>query len=192
MGFIKKCLLVSLGFGLAGAIGASFATGTAQALVAAMVQVANTSANPVPTSPVNVTDPGRIAYQSTVNNAGQCSGSICVFTFGPVPSGHRVVVQHIGGRVNLTTSPANIQIQIFSNNHPLITELLAAPAPSAYSFAAFDQTVLFYVDSGDNVTVQMYLDGNSATFLGGSVTQYMTLIGYELDCTVAACAPIAQ
>jgi len=43
-----KNLLIALGFVLAGAIGVAFGTGTAQAVVATLVQVVNTNSSPVP------------------------------------------------------------------------------------------------------------------------------------------------
>jgi hypothetical protein len=58
MARFKNYLLIAIGFALAGAIGAAFSTGTAQAIVAALVQVANPTTSPVPS--LSVTDPGRI------------------------------------------------------------------------------------------------------------------------------------
>src|SRR5215469_10785283 len=101
MSRIRTYLLVAIASAVAGMIGAAFGTGTAQAVVATLVEVVNPTSSPVPTSPVNVTDTGRIAYQSTVTN--QCAGpSTCVFFFPAVPAGHRVVVQHISGNVGVS------------------------------------------------------------------------------------------
>jgi len=184
MGFIKKCLLVSLGFGLAGAIGASFATGTAQAIVAALVQVANTTANPVPS--LSVTDPGRVAYQSSGLSCTQTTH--CVIPLPTVPSGHRVVVQHISG--NDSVSGTTTYVRLLA---AVVTPLGEFSASSFYSqfsntaaFYASDQPVLFYVDAGSHVEVGLVSDG---TFQGLGV---VTLTGYDLDCTVAACATIAM
>ena len=60
----RKYLLVTLGFALAGAIGAAFGTGTAQAVVASLVQIVNPATSPVHINSVD--DQGRIAYQSQV------------------------------------------------------------------------------------------------------------------------------
>jgi len=187
MSRIRTYLLVVTASILAGMIGAAFGTGTAQAVVSTLVSVVNPTSSPV--ASLNVTDPGRIAYQSVVNNVGKCSGAECFFTFPTVPSGHRVVVQHIGGIVDFNSSPGDIEVEVFSNSFPVITFFFAA-RPTVLNSSPLDQPVLFYVDSGDNVTVEVLL-GNGANFSGDSTSQFVTLMGYELDCTVAACAPIA-
>ena len=146
MARFKKHLLVVVGFAIAGLIGAAFGTGTAQAVVASLVQIANTTSSPVPS--LNVTNPGRIAYLSTINNSPSRSGStFCAYRFPVVPAGHRVVVQHINGIANFNTSPGaslNLQAQA-----PIGTFVSGSflPVP-ATTFSVFDQSVLIYADSG--------------------------------------------
>jgi len=41
------------------------------------------------------------------------------------------------------------------------------------------------------VDVVVNLTGSGIAFAGGTAIQFVTLTGYELDCTAAACAPIA-
>jgi len=186
----KNYLLVVIGLAVAGIIGAAFGTGTARAVVSTLVSVVNSDASPVPTSSVNVTDPGRIAYQATVNNGGGCVGSSCPFLFPAVASGHRVVVQHIAGVLDFNTVPTNISVLVVNGAGAFITQFFA-PIPTGFGFSAFDQPVLFYIDSLQQAEVGVSLTGNGATFLGDGASQIVTLTGYELDCTVAACAPIA-
>jgi len=195
MARFKNYLLVVVGLGLAGAIGAAFGTGSAQAVVSTLVSVVNpttspvptsvvnSNLNPVPTSSVNVTDPGRIAYQSSVSHIGNCSGSACQFFFPTVPAGHRVVVQHVAGQVQFNAVPNSILVDITCCGS-LVSEFIAAPIYPGPS--GFDQPVLFYVDSSNSAIVEILLTG--AVFAGNS---FVTLTGYELDCTAAACAPIA-
>jgi hypothetical protein len=191
---IKKYLLVSLGFALAGMIGAAFGTGTAQAVVATLVEVVNPTTSPVQTNPVNVTDPGRIAYQSTIVNT--CLGdSSCVFNFPAVPAGHRVVVQHIVGFADESSSTTSF----VPDNSPVLVEV-DAHVTNPFSFIFFSTPISGKF--GLNEAVQLYVDGPSSSpsltvimnptagliYSGGA---QVTLTGYEVDCTVAACAPIA-
>jgi hypothetical protein len=187
MARFKNYLLVLVGFVVAGAIGAAFGTGTAQAVVSTLVSVVNPGTSPVHTSSVD--DAGRVAYQSTINNTGKCSGSGCSFPFPVVPTGHRVVIQHVSGLLQLNAVPTNIAVNFFETaGVGLTAEFLAPPS----TISAFDHPLLFYVDSGTSVQVQVSIfSNNGATFVGGNAFQFVTLTGYELDCTVAACSPIA-
>jgi hypothetical protein len=185
MSRFRTHLLVVVASAVAGTIGASFATGTAQAIVAALVQITNTTSSPVPS--LNVTDPGRIPYQSSVDNGGKCSGnSICPFSFPTVPSGHRVVVQHIGGFLNFTPPTPPISIIATISTSGLTSGI--SPITPQDTDITFDQPVLFYVDASNSVNVAVFLTGGQFSANG---TEALTLTGYELDCTVAACAPIA-
>jgi len=56
---------------------------------------------------------------------------------------------------------------------------------SAGLVLAFDESVLVVVDWGHSLTLSLQ---SNAGFAGEGL---LGLIGYELDCTVAACAPIA-
>src|SRR5271167_442612 len=90
----KKHLLVAIGFALAGMIGAAFGTGTAQAIVATLVQIVNTTTNPAFTRDA---DPAtRLPYQSTVQfippGVGEQQTGIQMAT---VPVGYRLVTTNI-------------------------------------------------------------------------------------------------
>jgi len=187
----RRFLLVTLGLGLAGAIGAAFGAGTAQAVVASLVEIVNPATAPVPM--LNVTDPGRVAYQSTINNVGKCLGAPeCEFSFPSVPAGHRVVIQHISGYLQFSTQAltayvaAEVESGVFG---PLST--FYAPVPTGSSVATLDKPALFYVDSSDSFVVIVHGSFGSS-FVGVSIApQYLTVTGYELDCAVAACPAIA-
>jgi len=188
---IKQYLLVTLGFGLAGMIGAAFGTGTAQAVVATLVEIVNPTSSPVPTSSVNVTDPGRIAYQSGTNASGNCTGnSTCSLPLPTVPAGHRVVIQHIYGTIAFKTTPsfpALVEITCQGCVTFFFPYEFYAPLPSGpAALSLFDLPVLFYVDSGGSLSVG--LDAGTSLLL----TVSLGVTGYELDCTAAACAPIAS
>jgi len=184
---IKQYLLVTFGFGLAGAIGAAFGTGTAQAVVASLVEVVNPSTSPVPTSTVNATDPGRIAYQSGTNT-GACTGALtCNLAFPTVPAGHRVVIQHIYGAIAFETTPSSPDIVAITCQGcvPVFFPYeFYAPLPSgSAALSLFDQPVLLYADSGESLSI--VLSGGTSL-----LTVSLGVTGYELDCTAAACAPL--
>jgi len=105
-----------------------------------------------------------------------------------VPAGHRVVVQHIDGIVTFTTAPGGVAVLIQTGGHD-ITEFFPPNTVGLDGANGFDQPVLFYIDASSSAGVGV--TGSGAIFMGGNSLQSVTLTGYELDCTVAACAPIA-
>jgi hypothetical protein len=164
--------------------------GTPTVNVASLPQVSITP--PALTKVANIDDPGRVSYQSTVSNVGKCSGTACSFSFPSVPAGHRVVVQHIGGIVDFNTVPTNIEVLIIGSPQVFMTAFFAPPVPSGSLSSSFDQPVLFYIDENQFVSVNVFIN-NGASFNGAQfVDQFVTLTGYELDCSVAPCAAIAQ
>jgi hypothetical protein len=189
---LKKHLLVALGFAFAGMIGAAFGTKPAQAIVATLVEIVNPATSPVRTSSVD--DPGRVAYQSQIDMSLGCSGTACTFTFPLVPAGHRVVVQHITGIVGYNTPPTVITVSTCvggsCGSGETYVSNFYAPIPPGLLISQFDWPALVYVDSSTTAVATVELFGNSSHF-GGPGIQKVTLTGYELDCTVAACAPIA-
>lgn len=157
------------------------------------VNVANTSAQPVPS--VSIDQPGRIAYQSQVSKSdGSCTGaSMCFFDFPSVPGGHRVVIQHISGIVSFAGTNNAIWLQLNNGSGAPLSTFFAPVVPTV-SFSAFDQTVQAYFDpavSAGIIEVQVSLLGG-ATFPSPGAAEIITLSGYELDCNVAPCAPIAH
>jgi hypothetical protein len=158
----------------------------------ASVNVANTSAQPVPS--VRVDEPGRIPYQSQLEKSdGSCSGaSVCFFNFPSVPSGHRVVIQHISGLVSFSGTNNATVVQLNNGSGAPLSSFFTPQVPSI-PFSTFDQTTQGYFDPavfGGVIEVQVTLFG--ATFPQAGLVEHITLSGYELDCKVAPCAPIAH
>ena len=183
---IKQHLLVTLGFGLAGAIGAAFGTGTAQAVVATLVEIVNPTSSPVPTLAV---DSGRAPYQRAVDNTGVCSGgSSCTFTFTGVPSGDRLFGTRLSGKVSFNPpAPSIIYVEIDVGGAFNSAFFVAAPFAD---FSAFNSPVAFVLDSPTSVSVTVTLIG--ATFPGGALaTQVVTLYGEEVNCAAVSCPAIA-
>ena len=173
--------------GLGLVVGLVLATpGAVHAVAAALVQVTNTTANPVITSRMD--DPGRIPYQSYV--IGNCLPSSCVFSLLPVPAGHRLVIQHVS--INGTASGPGVvraRLESLISNVPSgFSEFFVPTALTfdVYSFAQ-DEPVLLFVDPGMVPTLSFAFFGGSATIsIPGA-----TLSGYMLDCAAAPCSPIA-
>jgi hypothetical protein len=137
------------------------------------------------TAPVlflNVNDPGRIPYQSTML-VTNCPAGECIATFSAVPSGHRLVIQHISG-VETGTSALPTQPVLLLNQIFPLSGFLASSTSNSGTNAYFDQSVLFYFDTQQAPVV--------ITGFGLGVQVTVTLTGYMLDCTIAPCAAVAH
>jgi hypothetical protein len=181
-------------FGMAAVIAAAglsslFTARRIEAQYSSPVKVVNTTSAPALNSAVD--DHGRIPYWSQVEpgfDSGEpCDGrNGCVFTFGPVPAGHRLVVERVSGDLGLTGFVSELVVS------------LSAPAavtlPNFYTFfdapvtGNFDVPILAFIDSQQTVAVQVVAVGGG-TFTGG---RRIILTGYLLDCLAAPCSAIAH
>ena len=133
---------------------------------------------------VNIDEPGRTPYWSAVSAI--CNGTVCTGTFNAIPAGHRLVIQHVAGDMT-TQDPTSdtTRVMISYSNKFQFGSFPTAPFVSGFFLGAFDQPVEFIVDAGQTPIVQVH----------SGVLQMDTfnpvLIGYELDCTKNACAPLA-
>jgi hypothetical protein len=161
----------------------------AHAVVATLVQVVNTTANPVPN--LDTERIARIPYESTQQPTGNCpSGSgvqQCIFDFTPAPAGYRLIVQSVSGSVSLqpgtTAPPTAILINGDNGRYTYwsFTGTLGQTLSGAM-YSGFNQPALAYYDPGDSGPA-MYLVANYQAGVG----QYMTLTGYLENCAVAGC-----
>ena len=138
-------------------------------------------------------EPGRIPYQSTVNQTGKCppGGGVCVWQFAPALPGHRVVIQHMSGVMNVSgASTGSVDVDLLNGRGLSLTTFF--PTVNFGVLAALDQPVLAYYDPGDSIAVEVFVVSGTFPNPPGSLTEIMTLTGYELDCTAAPCAPIAH
>jgi hypothetical protein len=178
---LTKIVLTSIGVvALAVVLVNAIAPQTVHAAVAALVQISNTATNPALTSRID--DPGRIPYQSTVNQT--CTGANCTFTFGAVPTGHRLVIQHVSGILGFSGSGTQISVILRAGGNDAVSFLASYFGPRTE--AEFDQSVQFYVEATQAPVVNVFTPAANFAFL-----QTLTLIGYELNCTAAPCAAIA-
>ena len=166
-----------------------------KAAVATLVQVSNTSANPVPT--VELGNPGRIPYRVAQPPYNCDVQPVCLMQFPTVPAGHRLVIQHVSGGLDMIYTPTNVSMTL-STSTTLLSNFfapVAGPFGGGIYLSYFDQPVLGYVDAGDAPQLNMVI-GSPATYgaqqaFFAKAAMQVVLSGYELDCTIAACAPIA-
>jgi len=143
---------------------------------------------------LNVDDPGRIAYQSIlqVSNSTNCfaTGGGCTFQFPVVPSGHRLVIQHVSANI---TANAN-GVPAFVAVGPVAGGVLPSNFYATVqrgSFIDFDQPVLVYVDAGQIPEV-IVIPVNGVLTGCPNCGQVAALSGYMLDCSAGPCAAIAH
>jgi hypothetical protein len=156
-------------------------------LLGCAITVVNPATMPALTSSVD--NPGRVPYQSHATNIN-CAGSEgCETTHTTVPSGHRLVIQHVSLRFDTTGNPSALAL-LSANNNGTVLSSFFVPVNNVQSVqgGAIDQPVLGYLDAGVSPVVGIYL-GN-----GSKVLSFFeaTVNGYLLDCTAAPCAPITK
>jgi hypothetical protein len=107
MNFAKRLLMVAGAVALAGILGAQLAPKAAHGIVATLVQVVNTAANPVPTQAVDNHARHALGLDASVVIP---DGQLGVFgTFGDangpytVPAGKRLVMESLSAQFNLPT-----------------------------------------------------------------------------------------
>jgi hypothetical protein len=145
----------------------------AHALVAAMVQVANTTANPVP-----VFNTGHAAYQSS-RTILFCGNQVCGAAFDAAPAGYRLVIENVSGSVFVTstaTRPPVITLGV-DNNAIFGASGVLGPAFQA----VINQSIKAYVASG----VQPILDLTADLPLNSGAN--ITLSGYLENCAITGC-----
>jgi hypothetical protein len=143
---------------------------------------------------LNVDDPGRVAYQSVLegNTGTNCfgNGGGCRFQFPVVPSGHRLVIQHVSAEIvaNANGVPASVGVGPVTDG---INALVFYATVQSGSFIQFDQPVLVYVDAGQIPQV-LIIPINGVDAGSPNIGQIATLFGYMLDCSAGPCAAIAH
>ena len=188
MNFAKRLLMVAGAVALAGIFGALLAPKTTHAIVATAVYMVNTAATPGLVS--NIDNPGRIPYQSIANMTGKCplGGNTCFWEFGNPPAGHRIVIQHVSGLIGFGTAPSEVEV-LLNNGSGFPLSAFFAPFKT---FSAFDQPVQAYFDPAEIIEVQIGLVGGAFPDPADSISEVVTLTGYELDCNAAPCPTIAK
>jgi hypothetical protein len=146
---------------------------------------------PAVTTVSNMDDPGRIPYQSTSPTPQPCpaGGVGLCWPFPAVPAGHRLVIQHVSGALQYSTSPNPLLVYVLDSGFHAINAF--TPTANAWSSTVqlinFDQRVQVYVDASQTYWVEVWASGAPTV---GFVPVIVT--GYLLDCAAAPCAAIAH
>jgi len=163
----------------------------AHAIAATLVQVVNTTANPVPN--LDAERIARVRYESSQQPQGHCPNGNgvqqCNFTFTTPPSGYRLVVENVSGSITLAngaTSPPIAVLSDLDNSLGVITVWsytgnLGQPF-NGVVLSSFNQPALAIFDAGDTGP-SMSVTANWEAGQG----QYMTLTGYLENCAVSNC-----
>jgi hypothetical protein len=186
----KRYLLIAMSFVFALLVFAVVTPRVAHAVSAALVQVVNTSANPVPTA--NVEKLARIPYQSTYRTTTCVNVTNCYFQFTAAPQGYRLVVENISGLFELSNSATAPATGLIEGSNFLNTF-----AFTSTNGQIFNGTVM----SGINQPTRMVFDsseGNPVAFVWGDypsiegLPSFITLSGYLENCAVTGCPTIQR
>jgi len=193
--FGKRILMVTGAVTLAAILSASIAPRAAHALVAALVQVTNTAANPVPT--LDVHTPAEEPFQTQLclgfgAFANQCLAPQ-IFT---VPSTttdgatvKRLVIEDFSGVCTSSQTSGNsfvesisLQTSVHENTVNSISSIIAfapvapPPLPAISRDQTFNQPVRLYADTGSLIELQFSAVGTDV--VGSDVVCTATLNGY--------------
>jgi hypothetical protein len=153
----------------------------ADAVAAALVEVVNTTANPVITSRMD--DPGRIPYTSSTGSSSPCNQA-CTFDLPAVPAQHRLVLDNLGGSVELNSS-GFVSAQVYCANCGDPRNNGITIPNSGVLANQFSTPIHLYFDAGQ--VPRISLAAGASIF-----TQAVTVSGYLLDCSAAPCAAMAH
>ncbi len=172
MNFAKRLVMVAGAVALAGTFGALLAPKAAHGIVATLVQVVNTSANPVPItgSVTDAENPGhsplRLSFSLTVRNG---FGSLFDNFAAQVPDGKRLVVEYVSVSCFVLSSAgvdvATLDLNVSENTGPNSSVSHAIPLPVTKSVTASLGSNRYFASQ----LVQLYADGSPIGNLGGSV-----------------------
>ncbi len=162
----------------------------AHAVVATMVQVVNTSANPVPNS--DTERMARIPYQSTYRTMVCTNVTNCFFQFTPAPSGYRLVVEHISGIFELASNATAPATGLIEGSNFLNTFGFTSTNGQIFNgtiMSGLNQPAHMVFDSSEGAPVAfVYGDYPSITGL----PSFITLSGYLENCSVTGCPTIQR
>lgn len=184
---IRKAMSALGAVVLAALLLVALAPRAARGVAAALVQVVNTTANPVPDRDVDM--PGRHAVTlgfDDESDSGRANFTNLDQTPFVVPSGKRLVVESLNGVVELDNTTTNggyyiVSCGVGTGTNAFTAILRIVPQATTYStFFVFTSSSRLYCDAGSSVTIDGLPDGNLIG-AGGR------LVGYFIDCSSAPC-----
>jgi len=180
MTFVKRSLM-GLGSIALLALLMALVVPQARAVVATLVQVANTASNPV----LSLDTERIIPYQSTQSCTP--AGGGCYLFFTTVPSGYRLHAQNLNAVWYLppgtTTAPL---VYLLNASIPATPLAVASRALAGEGVGVINQQITAYPDGGS--TPEVLVSGNAAA--GDAAT--VLLNGYLENCAVTNCPTTPQ
>ncbi len=181
-----KCFRITLmgigGFALAGLL---LVPKAAHALVATLVQVVNTTANPVPN--LDTERNARIPYQSSQFVSASSAGPNQLGVgFTTVPAGYRLVAQNVSATLTMelaATAPVGILEDSVTSLHVALPGSAGA-VNGTVRRGGFSEQILAYYDAGSSPSMLVIGDFPSGVF------QFATLTGYLENCSLTGCPAI--
>ncbi len=152
------------------------------ALVATLVQVANTTTNPVVAEDADRAT--RIPYQSSSGfpASGCYVPPLCLFNaFTSAPAGYRLVVQNISAQL-VVKSGTPLPSGFINSSGDQISSFIGTYAGD--NFAVINQQITSYHNAGDSPSLIMTADWY------GLSSATVTLSGYLENCSVTGCPPV--
>jgi hypothetical protein len=182
MQFAKKTLMVLVSLAVLVALVSLAVPKSVHALVATLVQVANTTTNPVVAEDADRAT--RIPYQSSSGPPG--SGCylppLCLFNaFTPAPAGYRLVVQNISAQL-VVKSGTPLPSGFINSSGDQLSSFIGTYAGD--SFAVINQQITSYHNAGDSPSLIITADWY------GLSSATVTLSGYIENCSVTGCPPV--
>ena len=188
MKFTKTFFIGFGGFALAALLLTMLAPKAAHAVVATLVQVANTSANPVPN--LDTERAARIPYQSFVT-VTTCSGlNWSYFSFTDAPSGYRLVVENVSGYFYVVSGTTVPPVGRLINSGAL-KGVWGIPGALGTNFGAthagLNGNITAYFNPGDGPALGVMVNMAASPY-----EQTATLSGYLENCAVTGCPAIQR
>lgn len=176
MNFMKRVLMVAGATALAGVFALMVAPKAAHGVVAALVQVVNTSANPVPNLDVNT--PAEEPLQAILcfdSGNGECA-ALPLPNFFVVPttttdglSVKRAVIENLSGNCGgPSVQVTGLALSTFVKENIVTVSQAAATvpiSPQSGNFAIFGQPIRLYADPGAEIGMVPYVSGGTGNYV---------------------------
>lgn len=167
----KRYVVIAASFALCMMVFAAFAPRVAHAITATLVQVVNTSANPVPVQPNNWRQPVGLKCIASVNipsgpfGLGFCTLGDTAGNAYTVPAGKRLIVELANGSCLVPPGLRPMQTSLSLNGGAFGVYLDArfqggVPDIDQYSLAS---SGVFYADSGTQINFEAVTNGHPDT-----------------------------
>ncbi len=171
-----KRVATSLGYViLAAALVSVLAPKATHAIVATLVQVANTSANPVPNSDVDSAAHATVVPLGCFVNLQDGGPAVCTLSIGggapyTIPAGQRLVIEQLSAFCQSSSDDSipNVEFGIIEANTEIVPRLALT---SKQNFEFVTQPVRYYADPGTQIFATA--EGNAITFCNYYANGYL-------------------